>query len=648
MAIRFNPLIFAGFDYSGGGSSSISIGQVISGGQPNRILETDSSGALSQSAALLNGQFIIGSTGSSPVVASLTGTANQLLVTNSPGSINLSLPQNIALTSSPTFAGLTLTGFSGVLKATAGVISAGQISLISDVTGILPIANGGTNLGSIGSSNQILSVATAGAVLEYRTISTGTSGNDFNVAFGTGTTTFNLPDASDTARGVVNTTSQTFLGTKTFSGLINTDGGIDISTSGTLGIGTSANATVINIGNAGATINMIGTVVNEHVTQLNVSNPTININTNGGVGSAASSGLQVEENSIFTGYVLTSSDRNSWLLKAPNTAGIATITAGSVGILLNQSSHNPVTINVTANGLSVDGSQALTLGLSSAGSTGALSSTDWSTFNSKQSAGNYITALSGDVVATGPGSAVSTIQPGVVTNAKIAAAAGISVNKLQALTVSSPVRTDGSGFLSVGDINLASTDVSGVLPVINGGTNSTTALNNNRIIVSSGGSIVEAPALSDGQILIGYTGQAPVGTTITAGTGVNIVNAHGSITISVPTTDTGDIPETLYTSTTDTPTNESITGLAFANASIRAFKAQITVLINATTNLYAFYELNAIQNTTGWYLTQSYTGDESSVVFSVTSAGQVQYSKTVSSSGYTSTPIKFRAQVITV
>lgn len=40
---------------------------------------------------------------------------------------------------------------------------------------------------------------------------------------------------------------------------------------------------------------------------------------------------------------------------------------------------------------------------------GFLSSADWSTFNAKQASGNYITALTGDVTASGPGSAVSTL-----------------------------------------------------------------------------------------------------------------------------------------------------------------------------------------------------------------------------------------------
>lgn len=53
--------------------------------------------------------------------------------------------------------------------------------------------------------------------------------------------------------------------------------------------------------------------------------------------------------------------------------------------------------------------------------------------NAKQPGGNYITDLTGDVVASGPGSAVATIQPNAVTNAKIST--GIDAVKIGAGTV---------------------------------------------------------------------------------------------------------------------------------------------------------------------------------------------------------------------
>lgn len=62
--------------------------------------------------------------------------------------------------------------------------------------------------------------------------------------------------------------------------------------------------------------------------------------------------------------------------------------------------HDPVTINATANGLSIDGSQVLTLGLASTSTIGALSDTDWDTFNSKVSS-QWVTADSDIYYNTG-------------------------------------------------------------------------------------------------------------------------------------------------------------------------------------------------------------------------------------------------------
>lgn len=79
----------------------------------------------------------------------------------------------------------------------------------------------------------------------------------------------------------------------------------------------------------------------------------------------------------------------------------------------------------------------------------------------KQATGNYITALTGDVSASGPGSSAATIATGAVTsgkildgtivNADVAAAAGIGVTKLEALGGDKMVITDSSGYLKAVD-----------------------------------------------------------------------------------------------------------------------------------------------------------------------------------------------------
>ena len=55
------------------------------------------------------------------------------------------------------------------------------------------------------------------------------------------------------------------------------------------------------------------------------------------------------------------------------------------------------------------GSPTIKVSQATTSTSGYLSSTDWNTFNNKQPAGNYITALTGDGTATGPGSAVFTL-----------------------------------------------------------------------------------------------------------------------------------------------------------------------------------------------------------------------------------------------
>lgn len=50
--------------------------------------------------------------------------------------------------------------------------------------------------------------------------------------------------------------------------------------------------------------------------------------------------------------------------------------------------------------------------------------------NSKQAAGNYITAMTGDVTASGPGSSAATISSGAVDNSKVSATAAIAYSKL--------------------------------------------------------------------------------------------------------------------------------------------------------------------------------------------------------------------------
>ncbi len=175
-----------------------------------------------------------------------------------------------------------------------------------------------------------------------------------------------------------------------------------------------------------------------------------------------------------------------------------------------------------------------------------------------------------------------------LSDANIASAAAIAVDKLAALTASRAVVSDGSGFLAsatttateIGYVNgvtsaiqtqldtkaigvasaidsevalfsstggkqlkratgtgvahltsgvlsasavVLTSEVSGVLPIANGGTNSSTSLNNNRVMQSSGGAIVEAAAITASRALASDSNGIPVASSTTA-TEVGYVN----------------------------------------------------------------------------------------------------------------------------
>ncbi len=116
---------------------------------------------------------------------------------------------------------------------------------------------------------------------------------------------------------------------------------------------------------------------------------------------------------IGTTYLLTSNGLpnavgDAWLITNgtvyANSAFLATavIPAATFTEFAGPTAYNfSPPLSITGNVVSI--SQADT------STNGYLSSTDWNTFNNKQPAGSYITALTGDVTATGPGSAATTL-----------------------------------------------------------------------------------------------------------------------------------------------------------------------------------------------------------------------------------------------
>lgn len=104
----------------------------------------------------------------------------------------------------------------------------------------------------------------------------------------------------------------------------------------------------------------------------------------------------------------------------------------------------------------------------------------------------------------------------------------------------------------------------------------------------------------------------------------------------------GDINETSFTAADNQSSAANVTGLAFANGTVRSFRVHLSIVRAST---YANYELVGIQRGSDWAMDQSYVGDVTGLVFTITTAGQIKYTST--STGSTAL-LKFRAQVTTV
>jgi len=361
---------------------------------------------------------------------------------------------------------------------------------------------------------------------------------------------FNLQPADSTHPGVITAGTQSIGGTKTFDNTVKLANGVDSSTvGGTIGIG-FVDAATINIGHTGATVNIQGTTNVIDVTNLEVTDKNITVNKNGPATSASGAGIEVEENASITGYAVVSPARTAWNLKAPATAGIASIVPGASGITLDQSSHNPLSLVGTGLGLSLDtATQVLTAQSATTAQPGLLSDTDWNTFNNKANSdlGNLTTtAINQNLLTDGTqrdigtssshwgtvysefvraynhlradsflniagtrgflfsGAALvpnGTLDLGSTSSryANIVAAAAdisgnINMNNTGEITnVVDPTAAQSAATKNYVDNHVVSltTGVSGVLPIANGGTNSSAALTAGSVLFSDGTSVTQ-------------------------------------------------------------------------------------------------------------------------------------------------------------
>lgn len=142
--------------------------------------------------------------------------------------------------------------------------------------------------------------------------------------------------------------------------------------------------------------------------------PTLNQNTLGNAATATALATTPTCTSCSNIKTITSIDDHG------NLTPVAIQLAAADGSTLGLAAFAASDFNAATGVISLD----YTNGQAASGSAkGFLIAADWTTFNNKQAAGNYITALTGEVTASGPGSVAATIAARAVTYAKMQAMA---------------------------------------------------------------------------------------------------------------------------------------------------------------------------------------------------------------------------------
>jgi hypothetical protein len=433
--------------------------------------------------------------------------------------------------------GLKIGSLSGILKATSGVVNTALVSLTSDVTGTLPVANGGTGATSISTPTVTAPITYSGTLGSF----IGGVAGAFDCTTATGSvkgclsaadfTTFNgkqaagnyitalTGDVTATGPGSVAATLATVNGnvgsftngnftvdakgriTAASNGASGSGGSIGTSTplvNGQVDFSTSAN-TIANSANFlfDSVLNKL-TVTNASTTNLTIGSLSGILKQTGGVVLAAVAGTDYENpltfvyplvrttNSISTAFGTTTSNTFAGTQTFTNSPVFSTVGAGTVNSTAAGTLYNTATSSVSSGtGISFTGTAgALVGGTSLTITNSGVTSNVAGTGISVSGATGAVTIGNTGVISlgNGTGTTCSGTNPGtcnVNTTQNILKISGLTTNGFVQTsgsdgTLSSAALTSGQVTTALGFTPFGGTNP---LPIANGGTATTTYYN---------------------------------------------------------------------------------------------------------------------------------------------------------------------------
>ena len=345
--------------------------------------------------------------------------------------------------------GFTLGTISGFLKATAGAIANSLISLTADVTGILPVGNGGTGQNSFTAGNLLYGSAGNGV----STVATGTisAGTGISITGGPGYVVGSgiTINATGGGTGTLSTSSNAVIGNLAYFTGVSTVGNVATTTVTCSGTASCTSFTVLG----GAPITITGSGLSSYDS---FTHPYVNT-------SATSSVLSLTGGAVSASTTITSSLTLSSLssgILLNNNGLVFSVASSSLQLPNTALANSAVTVNGTSIALGTSGT--VTAASSSLlADTNHFSGTGTTTFvgglqalnlqtGSLNATGTATSTIAGGLTITGGGFTLGTIS------GFLKATAGAIANSLISLTA----------------------DVSGILPVGNGGTNATSFVSN--------------------------------------------------------------------------------------------------------------------------------------------------------------------------